>query len=76
MRMPPKRSITLSDLLVALDEAIVIETKRESRRIAIPKVMEFKLPEYDIEKEMKEVLSQIDKLADASGWLTFSISVI
>lgn len=72
MRMQPKRSVTLSDLLVALDEAITIETKRETRRVAIPKMVEFKLPDYDIEKEMKEVLSQIGKLADKDGWLTFS----
>jgi len=72
IRMQPKRAVTLSDLLVALDEAITIEAKREIRRVAIPKMVEFKLPDYDIEKEMKEVLSQVGKLADKDGWLTFS----
>jgi len=72
MRMQPKRAVTLSDLLVALDEAIIIETKRETKRVAVPKMVEFKLPEYDIEKEMKEVLTQITKLSDKEGWLTFS----
>ncbi|VVB73889.1 Segregation and condensation protein A [uncultured archaeon] len=38
MRMQPKRAVTLSDLLVALDEAITIETKREVKRVAIPKM--------------------------------------
>ena len=72
MRMQPKRAVTLSDLLVALDEAITIEAKRETRRVAIPKMVEFKLPDYDIEKEMKDIIGHINRLADKDGWLTFS----
>jgi len=72
MRLPPKRSITLTDLISALDDVIKIEHKREERRVFIPQSMEFKMPEYDIEREMELVLKEINTLADAKGWLSFS----
>ena len=72
MRLPPKRSITLTDLISALDDVLKIEHKRTERQLLIPQTMEIKLPRYNLEKEMKNVLIEINTLADAKGWLSFS----
>ncbi|MCS7109509.1 MAG: hypothetical protein NZ903_01800, partial [Candidatus Micrarchaeota archaeon] len=72
MRMQPKRAITLPDLINALEEAIKIEAKREKEKIQIPTVIEIKPPEYDIEKETKNVYNAIIKNADENGMILFS----
>ena len=72
MRLPPKRSITLTDLIGALDDVLKIEHKRTERMLIIPQQMEIKLSEYDIGKEMEKVLAEVSMLADAKGWLSFS----
>ncbi|MEM4590015.1 MAG: segregation/condensation protein A [Candidatus Micrarchaeia archaeon] len=72
MRMQPKRAITLPDLINALEDAIKIEVKREKERIVLPTVLEFKPPEYDIEKETKSVYESISKYCDENGMILFS----
>jgi len=72
MRIQPKRAITLPDLIKALDEAIKIEAKREREHIVLPKVLEFKPPEYDIEKETKNVYSIIVSNLDENDMILFS----
>ncbi|MEM3592852.1 MAG: segregation/condensation protein A, partial [Candidatus Micrarchaeia archaeon] len=72
MRMQPKRAITLPDLISALEDAIKIEVKREKERIVLPTVLEFKPPEYDIEKETKNVYEYISKYCDENGMILFS----
>lgn len=72
MRIQPKRAITLPDLITALEDAIKIEVKREKQRIEVPKVLEFKPPEYDIEKETKNIYDSIIKHADENGMILFS----
>lgn len=72
MRMQPKRAITLPDLITALEDAIQIEAKREREKIVLPNVIEFKPPEYDIEKETLKVFDAITKNADENGMILFS----
>jgi len=72
MRVPPKRTITLADLVNALDEVMSIEKVRAQRAKDKVQVMELKLRDYDIEEEMTAILEKARKLADEKGWLTFS----
>ena len=72
MRMQPKRSITLPDLITALEDAIKIEVKRERNKVIVPTVLEFKPPEYDIEKETKKIYDAILSNADENGMVIFS----
>jgi segregation and condensation protein A len=72
VRVPPKRSITLADVINALEEVIVLEKKREERARDLPAAMELTIPTYNIEKEMQATLEKAKKLADSEGWLTFS----
>ncbi|MEM3399658.1 MAG: ScpA family protein [Candidatus Micrarchaeia archaeon] len=74
-RIPPRRRLTLAELVMALDEVFQTMKKRMEERV-IPEVnlppMQFKLPEYDIEEKMKEILEKSKSLADTEGLLTFS----
>ena len=72
IRIPPKRSITLTDLIRTLEEVMEIEKKREERRVQLPKVIELNIPRYDVEKEMEKIYEISKRIADSEGWLTFS----
>ena len=73
VRVPPKRAITLADVINALEEVITLEKKREAKaRELPPSVIELELPQYNIEHEMKEILEKAKNIADTEGWLTFS----
>jgi segregation and condensation protein A len=72
MRVPPKRTITLADLVNALEEVMTMEKARAQRSKERVHVMELNLPKYDIEKEMASTLEKARKLADEKGWLTFT----
>ena len=72
MRVPPKRTITLADLVNALEEVMTMEKARVQRSEERVQIMELKIPKYDIEKEMASTLEKAKKLADEKGWLTFS----
>jgi len=72
MRVPPQRTITLTDLVNALEEVMSLEKVREQRKKERVQVLELKLPNYDIENEMSSMLAMARKLADEKGWLTFS----
>lgn len=72
-RIPPKRTVTLTDLITSLNEAMDIEYRREQRvKLKVNPVLEIKLPDYDIEKEMVSIIGTVEKIADPEGWLTFS----
>ena len=72
-RIPPKRSIALSDLITSLNEAMDIEYRRENRpKLNVNPILEIKLPDYDIGKEMVSIIESVKALADDDGWLTFS----
>jgi len=70
-RIPPKRRVTLAELMDALEEAFEYQKRREERAIA-PEPISFVLPEYNIEERMAELLSRAAKLADSEGLITFS----
>jgi len=72
MRVPPKRTITLADLVNALEEVMTMEKARVQRSEERVHVMELKLPKYDIAKEMAATLERAKKLADENGWLSFT----
>ncbi|MEM2974092.1 MAG: ScpA family protein [Candidatus Micrarchaeia archaeon] len=72
MRVPPKRSITLADLVNALEEVMSMEKAREQKAREKINFVELKIPKYDIEKEMEFILERARKFADEKGWLTFT----
>lgn len=73
VRVPPKRTVTLADLIQALEEVMKIEKRREERLKEKPiQLLELKIPTYNIEKEMENILTKAQQLADREGWLTFS----
>jgi segregation and condensation protein A len=73
-RIPPKRMVTLDELLLAMEKVFEEQRKREERaaKIDIPQVMNIALPEVDIEQKMEEVFARIKETADAEGLTTFS----
>lgn len=73
-RIPPKRKVSLDELVQAMEEVFESQRKREEALTA-PKItpkMLIKLPEYDIEEKMKETLGRIKSGADTEGMITFS----
>jgi len=73
-RIPPKRKVTLDELLVAMEKVFDDQKKREehTQNVDIPAVMNIKLPEFDIDDRMNEVYQRAKKLADKEGLVTFS----
>jgi len=70
-RIPPKRRVTLAELMGALEEAFEYQRTREDL-IAVPEPISIALPEYNIEDRMSELLSRAARLADGEGLVTFS----
>ncbi len=72
-RIPPKRQITLQELIGEMDRAIEYETReRKPVRGSITDVVELALDQSDIEKIMEGVLVRIKKNTDSKGWSLFS----
>ncbi len=72
LRIPPKRRISLSELLTALDEAIQI---KETRTTIIPKqpiTLPITIESFDIEAETEKLFALIKKNVDKSKMITFS----
>ena len=70
-RIPPKRRVTLTELMDALEDAFEYQRTREER-IHLPEPMSIILPEYNIEERMGALLSRITTLADKEGLVLFS----
>jgi segregation and condensation protein A len=73
-RIPPKRKVTLDELVAALEDVFDEQKKREAR-LSEPVLEErivLQLPEFDIEKQMSEVFSRVKTKADSEGLTTFS----
>jgi segregation and condensation protein A len=70
-RIPPKRRVTLTELMDALEDAFEYQRTREER-IHLPEPMSIMLPEYNIEERMNVLLSRITTLADKEGLVLFS----
>jgi segregation and condensation protein A len=73
-RIPPKRMVTLDELITAMDRVFDEQKKREEKagRIEIPSVMNIELPEFNIEQRMAEVYGRVLEEKDSEGLATFS----
>ncbi len=70
-RIPPKRRVTLTELMGALEDAFEYQRAKEER-VHVPDAMAIILPEYNIEERMSALLSRITALADKEGLVLFS----
>jgi len=73
-RIPPKRMVTLDELLLAMEHVFEDQKKREEKaaRIEIPSVINIQLPEFNIEQKMAEVYGRVLEEKDSEGLATFS----
>lgn len=73
-RIPPKRMVTLDELLLAMEKVFEDQKKREERtaKIEIPSVINIQLPEFNIEQRMAEVYSRVLQEKDSEGLSTFT----
>lgn len=73
-RIPPKRMVTLDELLLAMEKVFDEQKKREEKaqKIEIPSVINIQLPEMNIEQRMAEVYDLVLERKDATGLATFS----
>ncbi|MEW6329719.1 MAG: segregation/condensation protein A [Candidatus Micrarchaeota archaeon] len=71
-RIPPKRRLSLGELVHAL-ESVFEDIRRRATRAPPPMGhITITIPKYDIEERMNEILSRAQRLADKEGMLTFS----
>ncbi|MEW6748594.1 MAG: ScpA family protein [Candidatus Micrarchaeota archaeon] len=73
-RIPPKRQVTIDELITEMERFIHYD---ESERVRIPRgaivdTVDLDLGERDIEKDMADTLSLVEKNADGTGWALFS----
>jgi chromatin segregation and condensation protein Rec8/ScpA/Scc1 (kleisin family) len=73
-RIPPKRMVTLDELLLAMEKVFEEQKKREDKaqKIEIPSVINIQLPEMNIEQRMAEVYDLVVERKDSEGLATFS----
>lgn len=74
-RIPPKRQVTLDELVEEVEKIIKYES--DERLVRKPKggideVVNFHLEEEDIEARMDEVIRDIESSVDEEGWTLFS----
>lgn len=72
LRVPPKRRITLQELITALDEAIKLKEVKETMQIQAPLELPIKFDEIDIEQEAENLYHNISAYVDKSRMITFS----
>ncbi|MEW6723101.1 MAG: segregation/condensation protein A [Candidatus Micrarchaeota archaeon] len=73
-RIPPRRQITLDELISEMEHIIRYDTEERVRipRGSIVETLDLELPERDIERDMKALLERISGEADSEGWSLFS----
>ena len=73
-RIPPKRMVTLDELLLAMEKVFDDQKKREDKaqKIEIPSVINIQLPEFNIEQRMATVYGRVLEEKDGTGLATFS----
>jgi segregation and condensation protein A len=71
LRIPPKRKITLNELIQALEEAMKLKEAKEQKKV---ESIDFpiKFEKKDIEEELRDVMEKIKRNADKKGMTTFS----
>ncbi|MEM3211709.1 MAG: segregation/condensation protein A [Candidatus Micrarchaeaceae archaeon] len=70
-RLPPKRRITLAELIDALDEAIKMKDRREQHFAESMRAMPFALSFFDVETEAEAIYKTLKQHADSEGLMTF-----
>lgn len=73
-RIPPKRQITIDDLLGEMERIIKYD---DMERVAVPRgaiteIVDLELAEHNIEQDMSDVLGRVRAGTDAEGWSLFS----
>lgn len=73
-RIPPKRMVTLDELLLAMEKVFEEQKKREqiSQKVSIPSVINIQLPEFNIEQRMEDVYKRVLAEKDSEGLATFT----
>ena len=73
-RIPPKRMVTLDELVLAMEKVFEEQRKREDRmqRAEVPQIINIQLPEFSMEKKMDEVYGRVVQTLDPEGLATFS----
>jgi len=73
-RIPPRRQITVTELMSEMEKVIKYESNEIKRapRGSITEVVDLNIQEDDIEKRMDEIMSRIKTNADETGFATFS----
>jgi len=75
-RIPPKRQITLNELVEEMERIIKYESSdRMLPRLpkgSVDEIVNIELNEFDIEKKMNELLNTIHSSVDSEGWVLFS----
>ncbi len=73
-RIPPKRQITLNELMGEMERVIKYDDIERQRipRGAVSEVIDLELSQEDIEKRMDDVLTRIRESCDETGWSLFS----
>lgn len=76
VRVPPKRKITLPELIEALEEAMKLKETRQIEEASKGEIsVPITLSMFDIEEEIDKVYGEISKIIDKSKMTTFSILV-
>ncbi|HSB46765.1 MAG TPA: segregation/condensation protein A [Candidatus Bilamarchaeum sp.] len=72
-RIPPKRQITLDELIVEMERIIKYdEQKVHVPRGSIVETVDLELPERDIESDMQKIMDLVRANTDSEGWSLFS----
>jgi chromatin segregation and condensation protein Rec8/ScpA/Scc1 (kleisin family) len=72
-RIPPKRQITLQELVDEMERVIKYDTMERPKKTVAPlPMMDLKLDNYDLEGEMVSLLGRIRGGADTEGIVLFS----
>ena len=73
-RLPPRGQITLDELILEMERVIKYDDMERPKKQAtiIPEIMDFPLPDYDIEAEMNSLYSRMKGEADEEGLVLFS----
>lgn len=74
LRLPPKRRISLNELIDALDEAMKLKEYKEAQAASSgPKTMPLFLNHADVELDVEKVFKLVKKNMDGSKMVTYSL---
>ncbi|MBD3210087.1 hypothetical protein GF318_01780 [Candidatus Micrarchaeota archaeon] len=73
-RIPPKRQVTLDELISEVEKAIRYESAERTTvpRGSIVETVDLELPEQNIENDMESLLMEVRSQSDSEGWSLFS----